>query len=41
MAKSKNQDTKAKRYRIKVTKNGPYLVLGGIPLSEPAQPVFF
>jgi CDGSH-type Zn-finger protein len=34
MAKSRYQDAKDKRNRIKVTKNGPYLVSGGIPLSE-------
>jgi CDGSH-type Zn-finger protein len=34
MAKSKNQDAKERKYRIKVTKNGPYMVTGGVPLSE-------
>ena len=34
MAKSKNYSQKENRYRIKITKNGPYLVSGGAPLSE-------
>jgi len=34
MAKSKNDVRKANIYKVKVTKNGPYLVSGGVPLSE-------
>jgi CDGSH-type Zn-finger protein len=34
MAKSKNPDAPEKRYKVKVTNNGPYLASGGIPLSE-------
>ena len=30
----KNTDTQLKRCRIKVTRNGPYLVQGNVPLSE-------
>jgi CDGSH-type Zn-finger protein len=33
MAESKNADT-SKKSKIKVTKNGPYLVQGGVPVSE-------
>ena len=34
MAKSKNNAQKETQYKVKVTKNGPYLVSGGVPLSE-------
>ena len=34
MAKSKTTTQKTSKYKIKITKNGPYLVSGGIPLSE-------
>lgn len=34
MAKSKNDAQKAAKYKVKVTKNGPYMVSGGVPLSE-------
>jgi CDGSH-type Zn-finger protein len=34
MAKAKNQTAKENKYKFKVTKNGPYLVSGGVPLSE-------
>lgn len=34
MAKSKNQTAKKNQFKIKVTKDGPYLVTGGVPLSE-------
>lgn len=34
MAESKNDAQKATNRKVKVTKNGPYLVSGGVPLSE-------
>jgi CDGSH-type Zn-finger protein len=34
MEKAKNNPPKLPNYKIKVTKNGPYLVSGGVPLSE-------
>ncbi len=34
MVKSKNNTQKEIQYKVKVTKNGPYLVSGGVPLSE-------
>ena len=34
MAKSKNNPQKTTKHKIKVTKNGPYMVSGGVPLSE-------
>src|SRR4030043_317623 len=34
MGKSKISPQKMARYKIKVTKNGPYLVTGGVPLAE-------
>ena len=34
MVKSKNTSKKTAKYKIKVTKNGPYVVSGGVPLSE-------
>ena len=34
MAKTENTPKKTAKYKIKVTKNGPYLVSGGVPLSE-------
>jgi CDGSH-type Zn-finger protein len=34
MAKSKNDAQKTTQYKVKVTKNGPYLISGGVPLSE-------
>jgi CDGSH-type Zn-finger protein len=34
MEKSKNNAQKEPQYKVKVTKNGPYLVSGGVPLSE-------
>ena len=34
MEKSKSDVQKATEYKLKVTKNGPYLVSGGVPLSE-------
>jgi CDGSH-type Zn-finger protein len=34
LAKAKNGPRKATRYKIKVTKDGPYQVSGGVPLSE-------
>jgi hypothetical protein len=33
MAKSKNQDAQERRYRPKISKNGPYLEPGDILLS--------
>jgi CDGSH-type Zn-finger protein len=33
MAKVKNTVKKTAKYKIKITKNGPYLVSGGVPLS--------
>lgn len=36
MAKSKISTQKAHEYKVKVTKDGPYLVSGGTPLSEQA-----
>ena len=34
MAEAKNDAQKEIQYKVKVTKNGPYLVSGGVPLSE-------
>ena len=34
MAKSQSDAPKANKYKVKVTKNGPYLVSGGVPLSK-------
>ena len=34
MANSKSDAQKAAKYKVKITKNGPYLVSGGVPLSE-------
>jgi CDGSH-type Zn-finger protein len=34
MKKSKNEIKETSRYKIKVEENGPYLVSGGVPLSE-------
>ena len=34
MVKSKNQTSKENKFKIKVTKDGPYLISGEIPLSE-------
>jgi len=34
MAKVNSADKNTAKYKIKVTKNGPYLVSGGVPLSE-------
>jgi CDGSH-type Zn-finger protein len=34
MAKSKSNAQKAMNYKVKITRNGPYLVTGGVPLSE-------
>ena len=34
MAKSKSDAQKAAKYKVKITKNGPYMVSGGVPLSE-------
>jgi CDGSH-type Zn-finger protein len=34
MAKVKNNHQGAAKYKIKITGNGPYLVSGGVPLSE-------
>jgi CDGSH-type Zn-finger protein len=33
MEKSKNSSQKASKYKIKIEKNGPYIVSGGVPLS--------
>jgi len=34
MVKSKTTTKKTSKYEVKITKNGPYLVSGGVPLSE-------
>jgi CDGSH-type Zn-finger protein len=34
MEKAKNSSPQSSKYKIKVTENGPYLVSGGVPLSE-------
>ncbi len=34
MPKAKNNAQKGTKYKIKVSRNGPYLVSGGVPLSE-------
>jgi CDGSH-type Zn-finger protein len=34
MEKAKSSAKKAAKYKVKVIKNGPYLVSGGVPLSE-------
>ncbi|MCE5330316.1 CDGSH iron-sulfur domain-containing protein [bacterium] len=34
MVKTKNNAQKETQYKVKVTKNGPYMVSGGAPLSE-------
>ena len=34
MPKLNNHNLKENRYRVKVCKNGPYLVTGGVPLAE-------
>jgi CDGSH-type Zn-finger protein len=34
MEKAKSSAQKATKYKVKITKNGPYVVSGGVPLSE-------
>ena len=34
MEKSKINSQKASKYKVKITKDGPYIVSGGVPLSE-------
>ena len=37
MATSKNKTQRESQYKVKVSKNGPYLVSGGAPLAEQAE----
>ena len=39
MAELKNNFKKETQYKVKVTRNGPYLVSGGVPLSEQSMHV--